>query len=145
MAFAQTVNMSNTVETRPVITVNGARSAWNWGANDRKDGAILSDTVEASGETGDGRGKFRASVDTDLLTVDPAGTGLLNVMPRIALKVRGANFLGTYKALDYLAFGFGTSHEPYAAGAYLNSVFEMPQANGGNENGSWKVYTIMFN
>ena len=137
MAFAQTVSMSNTVEARPVITVNGGRAAWNWAANDRQDGAMFSDTIEASGETGDGRGKFIGNVVTDLLIKDPAGTGLMNVIPRIGLGLRGANFLGTYKALDFLAFGFGTFNEPYAAGSYLNAAQEMPAARGGDENGSW--------
>ena len=67
MAFAQTVNMSNTVEMRPVITVNGGRAAWSWAPLDRKDGAIFADELEASGETGDGRGKFLGRVRTDFL------------------------------------------------------------------------------
>ena len=137
MAFAQTVNMSNTVEMRPVITVNGGRAAWSWAPMDRKDGAIFADELEASGETGDGRGKFLGRVRTDLLTVEPNGTGLLNIMPRIGLKVRGADFLGTYNALDFLAFGFGTYMEPYAAGGYLSAAYEMVRPNDGNENGSW--------
>ena len=59
MAFAQTVSMSNTVEMRPVITVNNGAAAWNWAAEGRQDGSMFADTIDASGETGDGRGKFK--------------------------------------------------------------------------------------
>ncbi len=137
MAFAQTVSMSNTVEMRPVITVNNGAAAWNWAAEDRQDGSMFADTIDASGETGDGRGKFKGQVRTDLLVKDAAGVGLMNILPRIGLKVRGARFLGTYKALDFLAFGFGNWQEPYAAGAYLSAAYEMPKAKGGDEDGSW--------
>ena len=139
MAFAQTVNMSNTLETRPVITVNNGTTAWSWGA-ERFDGAFLRDTIEASGETGDGRGKFDGKVYGNIGFNEPNApvTGIMNVVPRIGLACGiGADFIGTYKATDFLAFGVSTWMAPYAAGGYLGSVFNMPRVNDGNENGSW--------
>ena len=137
MAFAQTISMSNTVEMRPVITVNSGSAAWNWAAENREDGSMFADVLQASGETADGRGKFIGQVRTDLLVKDPAGAGLMNIMPRIGLKIRDARFLGTYKALDFLAFGFGNWQEPYSAGAYLSAAYEMVRPAGGDEDGSW--------
>jgi len=135
MAFAQTVNMSNTLETRPTVYVNGGAAAWEWAA-ERQTGAFLRNTVEASGETGDGRGKFDAWVYEDLRVTDPAGAGLLNILPRIGFTAPWADVAASYKAADFLAFGFGTKMLPYVVGGYLGSVYDFPGVDGGRENGS---------
>jgi hypothetical protein len=134
--FAQTVSMSNTLEARPVIQINGAKAAWAWGA-DRSDGALLKDTIDVSGETGDGRGKFKAEVYEFFKVVDPAGTGLLNVVPRLGFTSPTANVIATYKPLDFLAFGIATFHGFLSAGAYLNAAYGMPGIADHGEGASY--------
>ncbi len=136
MAFAQTVSMSNTLEARPVILVNGGAAQWAWGA-DRSDGALFKDTLDVSGETADGRGKFKASVYEFFKVVDPAGAGLLNIVPRFGFTAPSGDVIATYKVLDFLAFGIATYHAPYNAGGYLNAAYEMPGVPDHGEGASY--------
>lgn len=138
MAFAQTVSMNNVLETRPVIVVNGGAAAWTWAA-ERNDGAFLKDTINAEAETADGRGKAKANVSSTLRVVDAAGAGLLNILPRIGITSPEAQAAGSYKATDFLAFGFGSLNSymlQYAVGGYGGTVQDMPGPNGGRENAS---------
>ena len=138
MAFAQTVSMNNVLETRPVILINGGAGQWSWAA-EREDGAFFKDTINAEAETADGRGKAKANVSSTLRVVDAASTGLLNVLPRIGITSPVANAAASYKATDFLAFGFGSMNSymlHYAVGGYGSTVQGMPGLDGGRENAS---------
>jgi len=138
MAFAQTVSMNNVLEARPVILINGGAGQWSWAA-DRLDGALLKDTINVDAETADGRGKAKANVSSTLRVVDAASTGLLNILPRIGITSPEAQAAGSYKATDFLAFGFGSINSymlHYAVGGYGGTVQDMPGPNGGRENAS---------
>ena len=148
MAFAQTVSVKNELYTCPVITVNGANCAWSW-----DDNTMLRDRIDFSAETADGRAKVYGRVGTRLAITDPAGAGLLNVLPRIGIVQSTQNAwwwdLGaTYKCTDFLAFGMGSGEGSlhYKAGGYTGGCGDIYWENNADFNGangmfgSWKNY-----
>lgn len=76
-AFSQTVSVTNTVSTEPVITIDGETHYWGF-----TDDYFLREEVVGEGITADGRAKVKGKIRFDLQTLDPAESSILSFKPR---------------------------------------------------------------
>ena len=66
-AFSQTVSVTNTVSTEPVITVDGGNHYWGF-----TDNYFLREEVVGEAITADGRARVKGKIRFDLQTLDPS-------------------------------------------------------------------------
>ena len=76
-AFSQTVSITNTVSTEPVITIDGDNQYWGF-----TDDYTLREEVVGEAITADGRAKVKGKIRFDLQTLDPGETSILSFKPR---------------------------------------------------------------
>ena len=76
-AFSQTVSVTNTVSTEPVITVDGGNHYWGF-----TDNYFLREEVVGEAITADGRAKVKGKIRFDLQTLTPAESSILSFKPR---------------------------------------------------------------
>jgi len=76
-AFSQTVSITNTVSTEPVITIDDGNHYWGF-----TDDYFLREEVVGEAITADGRAKVKGKIRFDVQSLDPGESSLLSVKPR---------------------------------------------------------------
>jgi len=109
MAFAQTVSVSNTLSTEPVITIDGGNHYWGFGG-----GNTLREEVVGEAVTADGRAKVKGRIRFDLQTLDPSESSVLNLKPRWSWNSKAdahdgnrSSVAALLKPFDWLEVGIG--------------------------------------
>ena len=111
MAFAQTVSISNTLQTQPKITIDGGNQYWQFA-----DGFFLRDQVTGEAVTADGRAKVKGVIRFDLSPVTPLEGSILSFKPRWSWNSAADNSIGegnrsqvgaVIKPFDFLEIGIG--------------------------------------
>jgi len=111
MAFAQTVSISNKLETNPSITIDNGTHYWGFANN-----VFLRDEVNGTAQTADGRAKIKARIRFDVNTLDPSETAILGFKPRWSWNSAANNtdsdgnrscVAAWLKPVDFLEIGIG--------------------------------------
>ena len=76
-AFSQSVSITNTVSTEPVITIDDGNNYWGF-----TDDYFLREEVVGEAITADGRAKVKGKIRFDLQTLTPAESTILSFKPR---------------------------------------------------------------
>ena len=134
MAFAQTVSVSNKLETKPTVTIDGGVHYWGFANN-----YFLRDEVVGEAVTADGRAKVKGRIRFDLQTLSPDEKSILSFKPRWSWNSNAnaadgnrSSVAALLKPWDFLEIGIGN----------LDDVGYQFQTNW--QNFSWEGWTEKY-